>query len=390
MLPVDPGTLPDMSLGIYVHIPFCQSRCNYCHFITGAFSEETAGRYAAALRREIESSGREEAQPEAVDSIYFGGGTPSLVSAGLIEGVISTMRDVFTVAGDCEISLEANPETITARKAEEYLRIGINRISLGVQSFVDSELKAIERIHAAEASSRSLRVLRDAGFANLNLDLILGLPGQTAESWRFSIARTVEALLSHVSVYMLDLDDARAPLHHAVAAGKLSLPDDDEQADWYLETIDILQRNGIAQYEISNFAAAGMECRHNLKYWKREPVFGFGVGSHSYDGRMRYANVSSLNRYLDLAGAGSSPVDWRYPVDETSGIEESFFLGLRLNHGVDLEFMKRRFDPGKLDSIESTLEGMLESGLVERDGGFVRLTSRGRLLANEVFSALLQ
>jgi oxygen-independent coproporphyrinogen-3 oxidase len=378
-----------MSLGIYVHIPFCRARCNYCHFVTGAFSEETARRYSIALRREIESSGR-DAELAPVDSIYFGGGTPSLMPADLIEGVISTIRSVFTVAGDCEISLEANPETITAQKADAYRRTGINRISVGVQSFVDSELEAIERSHDADASSRSLKLLREAGLTNLNLDLILGLPGQTAESWRFSLAKTVEALPSHVSVYMLDLDDARAPLHHAAAAGECSLPDDDEQAEWYLETIDLLQRHGLSQYEISNFASAGMVCRHNLKYWKREPVLGFGVGSHSYDGSMRYANVSSLNRYLDLAGGQKSPVDWRYPVDEISGIEESLFLGLRLNQGVDLESMRKRFGPGRLGGIENTLEDMLESGLVERDGAFVRLTSRGRLLSNEVFSALLQ
>ena len=381
--------VPDTSLGIYVHIPFCRTRCNYCHFVTGSFSDVTAERYAIALRREIESAGRSR-DCSPVDSIYFGGGTPSLVSADLIEGVTATIRGVFTVSQDCEISLEANPETITAQKADAYRRMGINRVSVGVQSFVDGELRAIERSHDAGASSGSLKVLRDAGFTNLNLDLILGLPGQTAESWRFSLGKAVEALPAHVSVYMLDLDDEQAPLHHAVAEGKCSLPDDDEQADWYLETIDLLQRHGITQYEISNFASAGMTCRHNLKYWKREPVLGFGVGSHSYDGHVRSANVSSLSQYLVLAEAQSSPVDWRYPVGEISGIEENFFLGLRLNQGVDLESMRERLGSGKLDGIESSLEEMLESGLIERDGRFVRLTSRGRLLANEVFSALLQ
>ncbi len=377
-----------MSLGIYVHIPFCSSRCNYCHFVTGAFSEATAERYATALLHEIGSYSR-DGERDAVDSIYFGGGTPSLVSEELIKGAVSAIRDAFTVTRDCEISLEANPETISARKAEAYSLIGVNRISVGAQSFVDGELKGIERCHDASAPGRSLRILREAGFANLNLDLILGLPGQTADSWRFTLARTVEASPAHVSVYMLDLDDAHAPLHHAVAAGKCSLPDDDDQADWYLETIDLLQRHGIVQYEISNFASAGMVCRHNLKYWRREPVLGFGVGSHSYDGRVRYANVSSLSRYLELATRGS-PVEWSYPLDEICIIEESFFLGLRLNQGVDLESMRNRFGREKLAAIESSLAGMLESGLVEREGCFVKLTSRGRLLANEVFSALLQ
>jgi oxygen-independent coproporphyrinogen-3 oxidase len=377
-----------MSLGIYLHIPFCSSRCNYCHFVTFTFSEGTVERYASALRREIErnGSGGERTQ---VDSIYFGGGTPSLVPAELIEAAISTIKNVFTVTPDCEISLEANPETITAPKAEAYIRSGVNRVSVGAQSFVDGELKAIARSHDAGALTRALRLLRAAGFTNLNLDLILGLPGQTAESWRFTLAKAAEALPSHVSVYMLDLDDPQAPLHHAVATGRCSVPDDDAQAEWYLQTIEVLQRHGIMQYEISNFASAGMACRHNLKYWKREPVLGFGVGSHSYDGRVRSANVSSLNRYLELAEQGS-PVEWSYPVDEIAGIEESFFLGLRLNRGVDLESMRNRFGPGKLAAIESSLAEMLESGLVERDGRFVRLTPRGRLLANEVFSALLQ
>jgi len=377
-----------MSLGVYVHIPFCSSRCNYCHFVTGAFTEATAGRYAAALLREIEGcAGGGERAP--VDSIYFGGGTPSLVPARLIEAAISAIGKVFAVTRDCEISLEANPETITARNAEAYKRIGVNRISVGAQSFVDGELKAIERCHDAEAPSRALKILREAGIDNLNLDLILGLPGQTSDSWHYTLTRAVEAAPEHVSVYMLDMDDPRAPLHQAVAAGKCSLPDDDDQAEWYLETVEFLQRHGIMQYEISNFASRGMVCRHNLKYWKREPVLGFGVGSHSYDGRMRYANVSSLSRYLELATQGS-PVEWSYPVDGIAVIEESFFLGLRLNQGVDLESMRQRFGPEKLVAVEGSLAEMLESGLLERDGCFVKLTARGRLLANEVFSALLQ
>ena len=377
-----------MSLGIYLHIPFCSSRCNYCHFVTFPFSKRTVGRYADALCREIESKGNGGERTE-VDSIYFGGGTPSLIPAELIQSAISTIRNVFTVTPDCEISLEANPETITAQKTEAYIRSGVNRVSVGAQSFVGDELRAIARSHDAGAPARALRLLREAGFTNLNLDLILGLPGQTAESWRFTLAKTVEVLPSHVSVYMLDLDDAQAPLHHAVAAGECSVPDDDAQAEWYLETIELLQRHGIMQYEISNFASTGMVCRHNLKYWKREPVLGFGAGSHSYDGRVRYANVSGLDRYLELAEQGS-PVEWSYPVDEVSGIEESFFLGLRLNEGVDLESMRNRFGEEKLAAIENSLAGMLESGLVERASRFVRLTSRGRLLANEVFAAVLQ
>lgn len=381
--------IPVMSLGIYVHVPFCLSRCNYCHFVTGPYSEATVARYGVALRREIEAAA-EGGECGSVDSIYFGGGTPSLVPVELIAGVISTIRSVWPVSQGCEISLESNPETINIEKAEAYRRIGINRISVGVQSFVDAELEAVGRIHDAGTASRSLKILREAGCTNLNLDLILGLPGQTAESWRFSLEKTVEALPAHVSVYMLDLDDAQAPLHHAVAAGEVSVPDDDEQAERYLETVELLQRHGIEQYEISNFAVAGMLCRHNMKYWRRQAVLGFGVGSHSYDGCARYANVSSLNQYLDLAEAQRSPIDWRYPVDELSGLEESFFLGLRLNQGVDLESIRDRFGPEKLGGIESSLGEMIESGLVEREDQFVRLTARGRLLANEVFSALLQ
>jgi oxygen-independent coproporphyrinogen-3 oxidase len=378
-----------MSLGIYVHIPFCRTRCNYCHFVTGSFPDATVARYGDALRREIELAAAGGGN-ETVDSIYFGGGTPSLVPAGLIKGVLSTIMGVFTVSSDCEVSLEANPETISPEKAEAYRFTGVNRVSVGAQSFVDAELESIGRSHDAAASARSLAMLRAAGFRNINLDLMLGLPGQTAESWRFSVGRSVEFSPAHISVYMLDLDDSQVPLHEAVAAGVCSLPGDDEQADWYLETIDTLRRSGIAQYEISNFALAGKSCRHNLKYWKRRPVMGFGLGSHSYNGSERYANVSTMAEYLETVEGGSSPVEWRYPVDEISGIEESLFLGLRLNEGVDFQAMLDRSDPGKLDGIESSLAEMIECGLVERDGPIVRLTSRGRLLANDVFSGLLQ
>ena len=376
--------------GLYVHIPFCRSRCGYCHFVTDPWSEALAERYCGAVCREIASQTPGAPQAGAADSVYFGGGTPSLIPARHIERLLDALRASVGFTRDCEVTLEANPETISPKKAEAWLAMGVNRVSVGAQSFVDAELKAVGRRHDARAARNSIRALRQTGFDNLSLDLILGLPGQSRESWGCTLEASLEAAPDHLSVYMLDLDDAHAPLRQHVASGDWTLPEEDLVADLYAETVERLQKGGLMQYEISNFCRGGCECRHNLKYWECLPVLGFGVAAHSYDGRERYANVSDLAGYLDCVESGRTAVAERRVVSRLQGIEESLFLGLRLNRGVSLEGIRRRYGGAIPPAMEAALATMTGEGLTERLGEIVRLTARGRLLSNEVFSALIQ
>ena len=325
------------SAGIYIHIPFCRSKCDYCHFISFPLDESDEARYAEAVSRELRSaetnSFRATRERPDADSIYFGGGTPSLIPAEHIADMIAECRRVFHIADDCEISLEANPGTVLPEKAAIYRAAGVNRISVGAQSFSNAELRAVGRVHTAAEIFSSIDVLRAAGFENINLDLMLGLPEQTALSWRDTLAAAVNLPITHISVYMLDIDEA-SPFSARIEAGELSLPDDDLIADLYLETLEFLDSRGFAQYEISNFSRSGYECRHNLKYWRRVPVYGFGLGAHSFDGRFRYANVGELDAYCR-----QSPVDWCREVTESQAMEETFFLGLRLTEGITFKVL---------------------------------------------------
>jgi len=260
--------------------------------------------------------------------------------------ILSACRDHFKVSGECEISLEANPDTVTDRKSSIYRESGINRISLGVQSFHDRELEIIGRVHTVESVLESVKILQRNGFANINLDLLLGIPLQTPESWRESLWRISETGFTHVSIYMLDLDEP-CQLSAAVSNGSVSIPEDDTVARLYLETIDILGSYGYTQYEISNFAQTDRACRHNLKYWRRKPVIGFGLASHSFDGCSRYANYRNLDQYFQALNESRLPIDWRKPLGEKEALAEILFLGLRLNEGIQWDQPGRHDMPDK-------------------------------------------
>jgi oxygen-independent coproporphyrinogen-3 oxidase len=379
--------------GIYIHIPFCRSKCGYCHFLSFPFDggdEADAGageRYADALLREMRLfAAARRGEPLLVDSIYLGGGTPSLVPARWIADLLDGCRRLFVLAGDCETTLEANPGTVSSDKAAAYRQAGVNRVSLGAQSFSDAELRAVGRIHDVAAVAEAMDALGrrggGAGFEDVSLDLMLGLPGQTAGSWRETLARATDLPVRHLSVYMLDLDDD-SPLRAPQAGGAPTLPDDDLVADLYAETVGDLAARGFAQYEISNFAKGGRSSRHNLKYWRREPVYGFGLGSHSFDGRRRYANVCDFGEYFRRVEAGRSPVAWSDEVTGRRAAEELFFLGLRLAEGVRLRGIPEAAE-SLLEERRAALEDFCDAGLLDWTGERLRLTRRGMLLSNEV------
>jgi oxygen-independent coproporphyrinogen-3 oxidase len=357
---------------------------------------------AAELRAEL---------PGRVDTVYFGGGTPSLLSVEQVRRLFAALRGEFEVTADAEITVECAPGQLGDATLEEMLRQGMNRVSFGVQSFVDAEARAVGRMHTREICLGELARMRAAGVEEINVDLIVGLPRQTLASWRESVDVAIECGVPHVSVYMLEVDeDSRLGREMLKAVnrgqgtgnrlkyGAGDVPGDDAIAEWYGAACEGLEANGVMQYEISNFAREGHASRHNVKYWRREPYVGFGLDAHSMllcgEGAVRWGNTDELERYeglrFEVLGSrfevGSPEVE---RIGAEKGFEEAMFLGLRMNEGVDLEAIRAEFGTELMQGAVVALGDVEEAGLVEREGSWVWLTARGRMASNEVFSRLL-
>jgi len=478
-----------MSLGLYISVPFCRTKCSYCNFASDVFSKSAYENYVARLLEDIANSRRLASelgsalgftQDDAADSIYLGGGTPSLLDAPQLLRIFAAVRDQFTVTPDAEITVECAPGTLTPALIETLLRCGVNRVSLGVQSFVDQEAQSVGRLHKRSTVLEEISRLREAGICNINIDLIAGLPHQTAESWAFSVLETIATCVPHVSVYMLEVDEDSRLGRELIAGGARYhahfVPDDDATADFYQQACQMLDVAGVAQYEISNFARVASnngelqnnQSRHNLKYWTRQPYLGFGVDAHSMLERIvwgrapspvrvgtaargpnnpgvttavagiganchqavRFATPDSLDAYMNREPHTVTPVSAQ------AAFEESFFLGLRLNRGIDLEQLpeesgsdfincgevhecvdhrgraalqgrvthlksewalapkasrdaQRAFKPDTITTWDSAIKQSVREGLLEQQGTTLRLTARGRLLSNEVFARFL-
>jgi oxygen-independent coproporphyrinogen-3 oxidase len=453
-----------MSLGLYISVPFCRTKCSYCNFASDVFSKSAYENYVARLLEDIANSRQLAselgyAHDDAVDSIYLGGGTPSILDTPQLLRIFAAVRDQFTVTPDAEITVECAPGTLTPALIETLLQCGVNRVSLGVQSFVDQEAQSVGRLHKRSTVLEEIGRLREAGLGNINIDLIAGLPYQTAESWAFSVAETIATGVPHVSVYMLEVDEDSRLGRELIAGGARYhahfVPDDDATADFYQQACEMLASAGIAQYEISNFARVAPhnsrlrsnQSRHNLKYWTRQPYLGFGVDAHSmleplvvwgssaaasarsnpgfataidrietdHHQAIRFATPDSLDAYMNREPHTVTPVS------SQAAIEESFFLGLRLNRGIDLERLRtesrlwegpdfshainaaektalaaeatRRRQPDvsceTVAAWDSAIKQSMRDGLLEQQGTTVRLTARGRLLSNEVFARFL-
>jgi oxygen-independent coproporphyrinogen-3 oxidase len=428
-----------MPIGIYISVPFCRTKCSYCNFASDVFSKSAYENYVKRVVEDIGDSRRLAAKLECeldttADSIYLGGGTPSILDGAQLRRMFSALRDHFEVTPDAEITVECAPGTLTPSLIESLLQCGVNRVSLGVQSFVDQEAQSVGRLHKRSTVIEEIGRLREAGLANINIDLIAGLPHQTADSWEFSVSEAIATGVPHVSTYMLEVDDDSRLGRELIAGGARYhahfVPDDDATADFYQRACEMMAAAGVEQYEISNFARVGEgpqnESLHNLKYWTRQPYLGFGVDAHSMLEKIavgtaapgcsnerssvavRIATSDSLDGYMNRQPPLVTPVSAQ------AALEEIFFLGLRLNEGLDLgaaapkgasQFgalsasLKRcndtkrwpdtNRDSDTFSSWEHAIQQCLDDGLLEQCGTVIRLTARGRLLSNEVFARFL-
>jgi len=385
-------------LGLYLHVPFCEAICGYCNFNRGLFDAALVRRYVPALEREIRDAGR----GELVDSVFLGGGTPSLFEPASIRRLIDACRQAYALSLTAEITLEANPETVTPERIDGFLRAGVNRISFGAQSFNDRELARLDRIHSAARARGAIHEARAAGCDNLSLDLMFWLPGQTIETWRSTLQTAIALEPDHLSLYLLELYP-NSPLREAmVRAGASGRPDppirgasdwaqsaDDEAADMYLEAMEALEAAGLVQYEISNVSRSGRQCIHNLKYWRQGSWRGFGCGAHSTVDGIRWHNVAETTAYIDRIEAGGDVRVGREVLTPSARRDEALFLGLRLSEGIDRDAFARLHGEDPWQVHAPTFEAAADAGHVWHGGARFGLTRTGMLVANEILAALL-
>ena len=388
-----------MSLGIYIQVPFCQTKCTYCNFHTQVVSSTRYAPYANAVQTEIREHRSRLGEVgvelpaaltgETVDTVYFGGGTPSLLDPARLKAMLDAIRETFR-SSFTEVTLEADPETVGADKAQAWFAAGINRISFGVQSFSDPELKAAGRMHRRDDVYRAVAILRAAGIRNISFDLIAGLPHQTEESWQNSLEELLELSPEHVSIYLLEVDEGSRLgseiLRNGARYSAVAVPSDDQMAESYDLARHVLSVAGYEHYEISNFAKPGFSSRHNLKYWRREPYLGFGAGAHSFSGTQRWANAHDAAQYVQSISAGEVPAEQLETVSVEQALDEELFLGLRQLRGIDLASLERAYGI----PLRHRFAPLITSGLVERSGEIVRLTPSRLSISNEAFVELMR
>lgn len=374
-----------MAAGVYLHIPFCKSRCSYCDFATDVYRSAAAvERYVDALCHEI-AAASVSSRALFVDTIYFGGGTPSLLSVEQTGKILNAVRSKFDVDASAEITMEMNPATVTPETLAGYRELGVDRASFGVQTFDDTALKLLARGHDSNDARETFRLLREAGFDNISFDLIAGLPRQTLADWERNLDEAISLAPEHLSLYLLEIHEG-TPLAEQVRSKRQPLPDEGIAARMYELMIERLDAAGYRQYEISNFVRPGFESRHNSKYWRLDPVYGFGVSAHSFDGMQRYANERDTAKYVSLIESGEPVEVYREKIDQAS---EAVFLGLRLNAGIELADYEERFGIPLQSRFEEDLRRLEDLDLIEISRDNLRLTGKGMLFSNEVFSAFV-
>ena len=397
------------NVGVYVQVPFCQTKCTYCNFHTGVVSSDRFAPYIQAVQREIACERGMLAAADVIpptgfdwrsirnatlrlvdaDTLYIGGGTPSLLSADLLWSLLLSIYEAFRWESK-EVTLEADPETIDEHKARAWVSCGINRISFGSQSFIDDELKAAGRMHRAADIYSAVPTLRHSGISNISFDLIAGLPKQTHESWRYSLAETIRLSPEHVSIYMMEIDEGSRLGLEVIRGGPRynarDLPPEEAMADFYELAQHDLRAAGYEQYEISNWARPGFASKHNLKYWRREPYLGFGAGAHSFSGKQRWSNVHDAAAYVSAIEKGRSPIDNVQDVTTQMALEEELFLGLRQIGGINLARIEREYSV----DLRAKVDRLTSSGMLEQCGDVLRLAPEKLNVSNEILVELLR
>jgi oxygen-independent coproporphyrinogen-3 oxidase len=374
-----------MPVGLYLHIPFCSSICNYCNFNRGLYDAALKEQYVAALLTEIHA----KADGTAADTVYFGGGTPSLLEPGEIGCLIEACRQSFALSADAEITLEANPETVTTERLQAFRDAGVNRLSFGVQSFRDQELQRLSRLHSAARAQEAFGMARAAGYQNVSLDLMMWLPQQSVADWLFSVDALIDLDPEHASLYLLEVYP-NAPLRDEMVRSRWSVAPDDDAAEMYLQAMARLDAAGYTQYEISNVSRPGRQSRHNLKYWTDQEWLGFGCGAHSTRKGAREKNISSISEYNTAVMAGRSLVSERRTLCNQDRFEEAVFTGLRLTRGIGLGQVESRYGIDVWARYGQELQPFVDQRLLIYDDGALRLTREGMLLANEVMAVFIR
>lgn len=381
----------EKTLQLYIHIPFCVKKCAYCDFLSGPQNEDTIDRYAEALVREILAyKGTIEGRSK-ISTLFFGGGTPSILNPVQMKRIFRALREVFCIEDNAEITIEANPGTVTEEKLKTYRELGINRISFGLQSANNEELKLLGRVHTYEEFLDSYSMARSCGFENINVDLISAIPKQTLQSWEETLNKVVVLQPEHISAYSLIVEEG-TPFAEVYGEGKAKeaeLPSEEEERRIYQRTEEILSRAGYHRYEISNYAKAGKECKHNLGYWERKDYLGLGLGAASLMDNVRYKNMDDLNQYISCNGIPSDIQVDKEELTVTQQMEETIFLGLRKREGISLAEFEKNFGQTVQACYGSNLVRMQEEGLLEIDKGYLRLTEKGVDVSNYVFVELL-
>lgn len=373
-------------LGIYIHIPFCRSKCDYCDFYSLAGREGQMDLYQRALLAHLRETAP-LAQGILVDSIYFGGGTPSYYGAKRLKELLAALYKLFSVEKDAEVTVECNPDSVDLKSLRTLRKAGVNRLSLGMQSARGEELCSVHRIHTPQQTDQAVELARKAKFTNLSLDLIYGLPGQTMESWKATVEHALSLIPQHLSCYGLKVEEG-TPLARRVAEGE-ALPDDDQQADLYLWTVGRLERAGLPQYEISNFAKPGCESRHNLRYWLTRPYIGFGPGAHSDFGGRRYSFVRDLDAYIRGVLEGGNIIDSSELIPQRERCGEYLMLRLRTTRGIDgREYRSTYFMD--FAPLEARLREFAAQGWAEETDGRWHFTPKGFLVSNQLIGDLLE
>jgi oxygen-independent coproporphyrinogen-3 oxidase len=373
-----------VSLGLYIHVPFCSAICNYCTFNRGLFDHAQKTEYVRAVLKEIRSAG----DGSAADSVFFGGGTPSLLEPDEVGAIVAACRASFVLADDAEVTLEANPESVSGERLAGFLAAGINRLSFGVQSFSDAELQRLSRLHSAARAREAFGMARAAGFSNISIDLMMWLPQQTIEEWLTSVDGLIALGPEHASLYLLEIYP-NSPLRDAMGKSKWAVAPDDDAAEMYLRAMERLDAAGYEQYEISNVARPGRQSRHNLKYWTDGEWLGFGPGAHSTRGGVRWRNVSATPEYIGAIQSDGQLIAERRILSRQDGIEEALFTRLRLTGGINSALVKSRYGIDVWEQYGAELQRFVEAGVLIYDGRRLQLTRAGMLLANEIMTVFL-